>query len=66
MFAYPDKNTQRIGRIHESYAKPGFYPPRICVTVVEKEMKSWRPISELLRQYTAYTSCAILFHLGRL
>ena len=66
VFAYLHKNTQRVERVYESYAKPRLYPPRICITVLEKVMKSWRPISELESQFTTYSSCAILFHSGKL
>ena len=40
VFAYLHKNTQRVERVYESYAKPRLYPPRICITVLEKVMKS--------------------------
>ena len=66
VFAYLHKNTQRVERVYESYAKPRLYSPRICITVLEKEMKSWRPISELESQFTTYSSRAILFHSGKL
>ena len=66
VFAYLHKNTQRVERVYESYAKPRLYSPRICITVLEKVMKSWRSISELESQFTTYSSRAILFHLGKL
>ena len=66
VFAYLHKNTQRVERVYESYAKPRLYSPRICITVLEKVMKSWRPISELESQFTTHSSRAILFHSGKL
>lgn len=66
VFAYLHKNTQRVERVYESYAKPRLYSPRICITVLEKVMKSWRSISELESQFTTYSSRAILFHSGKL
>ena len=66
VFAYLHKNTQRVERVYESYAKPRLYSPRICITVLEKVMKSWHSISELESQFTTYSSRAILFHSGKL
>ena len=66
VFAYLHKNTQRVERVYESYAKPRLYSPRICITVLEKVMKSWRSISELESQFTTYSSRVILFHSGKL
>ena len=66
VFAYLHKNTQRVERVYESYAKPRLYSPRICITVLEKVMKSWRSVSELESQFTTYSSRAILFHSGKL